>query len=125
MFARKVYVRLKPNALREFARLMDKKILPWLRSQEGFVDSIVLAAPDGLEIQVLSFWNQDAFPESHQAIGYPNDVLNLLEGLLDEITHGRTFEVLGSTRQGLRPNGQGLPNGSDSTSNSVRIASAT
>jgi hypothetical protein len=49
MFARKVAARLKPNSLTEFTNLMEHEILPWLRKQEGFLDLITLAAPDGLE----------------------------------------------------------------------------
>jgi hypothetical protein len=47
MFARKVSVLLKPNSLSEFTNLVEHEILPWLRKQEGFLDLIVLAAPDG------------------------------------------------------------------------------
>jgi len=46
MFARKVAARLKPNSLPEFTNLMSSEILPWLRTQDGFLDLITLAAPD-------------------------------------------------------------------------------
>src|SRR5271167_1897057 len=47
MLARKVSVRLKPNMLGTFASLIEREILPWLRKQEGFLDLIILALPDG------------------------------------------------------------------------------
>ena len=36
MFARHVAVKLKPDTLAEFTRVMDNEILPWLRKQKGF-----------------------------------------------------------------------------------------
>jgi hypothetical protein len=60
MFARKVAARLKPNSLPEFVDLMEREILPWLRKQEGFLDLITLAAPDGSEIATISFWDHEA-----------------------------------------------------------------
>lgn len=97
MFARKVYARLKPNVLQTFIQLMEREIFPWLKAQEGFLDSIVLVAPDGVEVQVLSFWENRRIVDEHDATNYPAEVLKTLENLLDEITCGRTFEVVSST----------------------------
>jgi quinol monooxygenase YgiN len=97
MFARKVYVRLKQNGLSDFAQLMEREIFPWLRTQEGFLDAILMVAPDGQEVQVLSFWDQADIAKEHGVTQYPAAVVKALETLLDEITYGRTFEVVAST----------------------------
>lgn len=99
MFARKVYVRLKPNGLGDFVLLMEREIFPWLRTQQGFLDSVLLVAPDGMEVQVLSFWEQAEIAEEHGVTHYPPAVVKALETLLDEISYGRTFEVVASTLQ--------------------------
>jgi len=96
VFARKVAVLLQPNALPLFTRLMDAKILPWLRQQPGFLDWIILAAPDGSEVATISFWDQEASAQAFNASGYP-EVLQILEELLDGIPYIKTFEVVSST----------------------------
>jgi hypothetical protein len=96
MFARKVYVRLKPNGLRIFAQLMEREVFPWLQRQQGFLESIVLVASDGVEVQVLSFWDEGTC-EEYDVADYPAGILQTLEAVLDEITYGRTFKVVSST----------------------------
>jgi hypothetical protein len=96
MFARKVTARLKLNALREFARLMEYEVVPWLRQQRGFQDLIILALPDGCEITTISFWDQEGSAEAYNSTGYP-EVLKTLSRLLDGVPYVRTFEVVSST----------------------------
>jgi hypothetical protein len=97
MFARKVAARLKPNSLMEFVRVMECEILPWLRMQEGFLDLIMLATPDGSEVATISFWDhQDSVPACHSR-DFPQ-VLKVLEDLLEGAPYVKTFEVVGSTR---------------------------
>ena len=96
MFARKVSVRLLPNSLPRFSTLMEGEILPWLRQQEGFLDLITLAAPDGSEVATISFWDQEGNAQLYNSSGYPQ-VLQVLEELLDGIPYVKTFEVVSST----------------------------
>lgn len=96
MFARKVSVPLKPGALKSFTSLMECELLPWLRTQEGFLDLITLAAPDGIEVQAISFWDQQGRAQSGNC-GYPEQVLSILEALLDGNPYGKTFEIVSST----------------------------
>jgi len=105
MFARKVSVRLKPNMLGTFASLIEREILPWLRKQEGFLDLIILALPDGSEVATISFWDQEGNAQAFNSGGYPQ-VVEVLEELLDGIPYVKTFEVVSSTFQtdtGVRP----------------------
>ena len=98
MFARKVAVLLKPNSLREFTKLMECQILPWLRKQEGFQDLIVLAAGDGREVATISFWDHQASAEAYNTGGYP-EAVEILQRLLDGIPYLKTFDVVSSTFQ--------------------------
>jgi hypothetical protein len=102
MFARKVAARLKPNSLTEFTNLMEHEILPWLRKQEGFLDLITLAAPDGLEVATISFWDHKGNAQAFNSGGYP-EALKILEELLDGTPYVKTFEVLSSTLQRVAP----------------------
>jgi hypothetical protein len=96
MFARKVSVRLLPNSLQRFSTLMESEILPWLRQQEGFLDLITLAAPDGSEVATISFWDQEGNAQLYNSSGYPQ-ALQVLEELLDGIPYVKTFKVVSST----------------------------
>jgi hypothetical protein len=100
MFARKVAARLKPGALAQFTSLVECEILPWLRKQEGFLDLIILAAPDGGEVATISFWDHKRNAQAYDASGYP-EVLKILGKLLDGNPYVRTFDVAGSTFHGL------------------------
>jgi hypothetical protein len=44
MFARRVYMHLKPNSVVEFTQRLEKDILPLLRKQRGFQDEITFVA---------------------------------------------------------------------------------
>jgi len=118
MFARKVAVRLKPDSLTQFADLMDREILPWLRKQEGFLDLIVLSVPDSREVATISFWDHVGNAEAYHSIGYP-EVLKVLSELLDGQPYVKTFDVVSSTlrRVGLVP-----PLGADSVVHQTDLA---
>jgi hypothetical protein len=96
MFARKVSVCLKPNTLSAFIHLMENELLPWLKTQNGFLDLITLACPDAIEVQVITFWENERSEENYGE-GYPENVLKSLQLLLDGISYGKTFEVVSST----------------------------
>ena len=102
MFARKVSVRLKPNALEKFTNVMESEILPWLQTQEGFLELITLATSDGSEVQVISFWEQEGSAQACHSGAYPG-VLKVLTALLDGISNSKTFEVVSSTLERWAP----------------------
>jgi heme-degrading monooxygenase HmoA len=98
MFARKVAARLKPNSLTEFTNIIEREILPWLRTQEGFLDLVTLAVPDGSQVTTISFWDQKGNAQAYQSSGYP-EVLKILGKLLDGTPYVKTFDVVSSTLQ--------------------------
>jgi hypothetical protein len=98
MFARKVAARLKPNSLTEFTNIIEREVLPWLRTQEGFLDLITLAVPDGSEVTTISFWDQKGNAQAYHSSGYP-EVLKILGKLLDGTPYVKTFDVVSSTLQ--------------------------
>jgi hypothetical protein len=102
MFAHKVAALLKPNALPEFTILMQRKILPWLRKQEGFLDLITLATPNRGEVATISFWDHEANADTCNTCGYP-ELVEILGGLLDGAPYVKTFEVVSSTLQRVAP----------------------
>jgi hypothetical protein len=54
MFARQVVLQSKPNVVNEFPVTFERKILPLLRRQKGFVDELVLVTPEKRELEAIS-----------------------------------------------------------------------
>jgi heme-degrading monooxygenase HmoA len=102
MFARHVAVKLKPGTLAEFTRVMDDDILPWLRKQKGFLDTITLAVPSGREIVAISFWDQEENARVYNSTSYA-EALQLLKKILVGTPQVRTFDVVSSTLQKVDP----------------------
>jgi heme-degrading monooxygenase HmoA len=102
MYARHVAVKLKPGALAEFTRVMDNEILPWLRTQKGFLDTITLAVPGGREIVSISFWDHAENAQVYDATSYP-EALQILQKVLAGTPQVRTFDVVSSTLQKIEP----------------------
>ena len=102
MFARHVAVKLKSGTLDEFTRVMDNEILPWLRKQKGFLDTITLAVPGGREIVSISFWDQEENAQLYNSNSYP-EALQILKNILAGTPQVRTFDVVCSTLQNVAP----------------------
>lgn len=100
MFARHVAVKLKPGTLGEFTKVMDNEVLPWLRQQKGFLDTITLAVPGGREIVSISFWDQAENAQIYNSTSYP-EALQILKNILAGTPQVRTFDVVSSTLQKL------------------------
>jgi len=98
LVARKVAARLKPNSLTEFTNLMEAEILPWLRTQEGFLDLITLAVPNTSEVATITFWDDKGDAGAFNSCGYP-EAVKILEKLLDGTPYVKTFDVVSSTFQ--------------------------
>jgi len=96
MFARSVTIHLKPNAVAEFNRTMEKEILPLLQKQKGFRDEITLAGSNGAEVVGLSFWDKKEDAEAYQRTTYP-EVQKLLAKVGEGTPQVQTYEVSTST----------------------------
>jgi hypothetical protein len=59
---------------------------------------ITLAAPDGIEVATISFWDHKGNAQAYNASGYP-EVFKILEKLLDGTPYVKFFEVVGSPFQ--------------------------
>ena len=100
MFTRHVIMELKPNATKEFASVIDNKVLPLLRKQKGFRDLISFVAPDRSEAIAISFWDAKEEAEAYNVTGYP-EVLEALTEIVEGTPRVGTAEVVTSTFQKL------------------------
>jgi hypothetical protein len=99
MFASKVAARLNPNSLTRFMLLMESEILPWLRSQSGFLNLLILSSADGRAITAISFWEREVDAQKYHSRGHP-ETLKILAGLLDGRPYVQAFDVIGCTFHG-------------------------
>ena len=96
MFARSVRLHLKPNSVAEFARTIEKEIIPLLRKQKGFQDEITFVVPGGTEAVAISLWDQKEDAEAYSRGTYP-EVLRGLAKVVEGTPQVQTYEVSNST----------------------------
>ena len=96
MVARTVDIRLKPNAVAEFTRTLEKEVLPLLQKQKGFRDEIALVAQNGSEVVAISLWDQKEDAEAYHRATYP-EVQKLLSKVINGTPQVQTYEVSTST----------------------------
>ena len=98
MFARRVYMHLKPNSVAEFTQRLEKDILPLLRKQQGFRDEITFVGQGGTEAFGISLWDKAENAEAYNRGTYP-EVTKILASVVEGTPRVQTYEVLNSTIQ--------------------------
>jgi hypothetical protein len=96
MFARSVSLRLKPNSVAEFTKLIEAEALPLLRKQKGFQDEIMLVAPGEADAVAISLWDQKENAAAYNRDAYPG-LLKSLAKVVEGIPQVHTYEVASST----------------------------
>jgi hypothetical protein len=98
MFARNISIHLKSNMLSDYARAFEKDVLPLLRKQHGFKDEITFAGPGGVDVTVISLWEEKRDADTYNTNTYPG-VLKTLARFIDGTPQVHTFDVVSSTLQ--------------------------
>lgn len=96
MFARRVYMHLKPNSVGEFTQRMDKEVIPILRKHKGFQDEITFVAPSGIDVFGISLWDNAENAETYNRESYAA-VMKSLSGIVTGTPQVKTYEVCNST----------------------------
>jgi heme-degrading monooxygenase HmoA len=96
MFARRVYVHLKPNSVVVFTQRLEKDILPLLRRQKGFQDEIAFVGQGGHEAFAISLWDTAENAEAYNRGTYP-EVTKILATVVEGAPQVETFDVANST----------------------------
>jgi hypothetical protein len=96
MFARRVYMHLKPNSAANLTQKLEKEIIPLLRKQKGFQDEITFVAPSGTEAFGISLWENKENAEAYNRGTYP-EVTRLLATVIDGPPQVETYNVANST----------------------------
>src|SRR5579864_3918203 len=96
MFARRVYMHLKPNSVAELTQRLEKEIIPLLRKQKGFQDEITFVVPGGTEAVGISLWDQKENAEAYGRGTYA-EVQKVLGKVLEGTPRVQSYEVGNST----------------------------
>ena len=96
MFARRVYMHLKPNTAGEFTQRLERDIIPLLRKQKGFQDEISFVGHGGTEAFGISLWDKAENAEAYNRGAYP-EVTKVLATVVEGPAQVETFEVSNST----------------------------
>src|SRR5246127_5471049 len=96
MFARRVYLQLKPNSVAELTKRLETEVIPLLRKQKGFQDEIAFVGQSGKEAFGISFWDSAENAEAYSRAAYP-EVTKLLATVVEGTPRVETFEVANST----------------------------
>jgi heme-degrading monooxygenase HmoA len=96
VFARRVYMHLKPNSVPEFTQRLEKDILPLLRKQKGFQDELTFVGQGGTEAFGISLWDTAENAEAYNRGTYP-EVRRFLDRVIEGAPQVETYDVANST----------------------------
>ncbi len=96
MFARSVSIRLKPNGLAEFSRVIEREAIPLLRTQKGFQDEITFFVPGGSEAVEISLWDRKEDADAYGRRCSPR-IRKAMENVIEGDSEVRTYAVSNST----------------------------
>ena len=96
MFARRVYLHLKPNSSAELTQRLEKDTLPLRRKQKGFQDEITFVGQGGREAFAISLWDKAEDAEAYNRATYP-EVTKILAAVIDGAPQVETYDVANST----------------------------
>ena len=94
MFARLITMQLKPQVAHEFpflAESIQKEIRPLMREQKGFIEQLVLVAPDQSEAVYICLWEEKKHAEKFNRDVYPG-IVKLLNKYLAGVPVVKEFE---------------------------------
>lgn len=96
MYARRISVQLKPNSAGEFAKQLEKQVIPMLQKQKGFKDEISFIASSGDNAFGVSLWDKKESAELYNREHYA-EVSKMLEKFVVGTPKVDTYEVSHST----------------------------
>lgn len=96
MYARKVSLHLKPDAVKDFSKKLETDVIPLLRKQKGFQDEITFTAPDGKRAIGISLWDRKESAELYERDSYAK-VLKMLDEVSESVPRVEGYEVATST----------------------------
>jgi hypothetical protein len=91
MFVRLVTMQLKPSLAEKFPVMFEEEIMPLLKKQKGFVDELLLVAPETKEMVAISLWETKGYAEIYHRELYPT-VEKMVEKFIEGVPFIQNFE---------------------------------
>jgi len=92
MFSRQITMQIKKNWTPEFPKVIEKEVLPLLRRQKGFLDELILLAPNKTEVVAISLWENKEFAEIYDREFCP-EAVKIINKYVEGLPVVKTFEV--------------------------------
>jgi hypothetical protein len=83
---------IKKNWVSEFPKVVENELLPLLRQQKGFLDEVILVAPDKTEGVALSMWDKKENAETYNREFYP-EAAKIMNKYIEGMPVVKNFEV--------------------------------
>ena len=96
MIARIVTMSLKTGSRAEFAKAIEKGVIPLLRAHKGFLDEIALVTSDGKIGFGISFWDSKESADAYNRSGY-SEVMKALDPVVAGPAQLQLCDVTNST----------------------------
>ena|SRR6185312_15895877 len=96
MYAQLINIRLKKDAVEEFAKIFETQVIPILSKQEGFRHALNLVTRDRTEVTGISFWTKRQYVENYSDTDYA-EVLKTLTNVIEGTPEVKSFIVASST----------------------------
>jgi len=96
MFARNVFIQLKPNSSVAFNKQIENATIPMLRKHAGFQGEFTFLALGGTQAVALSLWETKENADAYAKTGYP-EILKDLNRFIEGTPTVQTYEVVNST----------------------------
>ena len=93
-YARNVHFQIKPGKESEFTALIEKEVLPMLRSQNGFQNELTFVNPNGAV--AISLWQDRRSAETYNTSTY-SQVLAKLNPVIVGTPKVESYDVTTST----------------------------
>ena len=101
MYSRHITMQINKNVLPKFPEVIQNQILPLLRRQKGFLEELILMAPNKTEVVAISLWENKEFAEMYNREFYP-EVVKILNRYVEGLPIVKMFEVEYSTLPGFQ-----------------------
>ena len=96
MIARIVTIPLRVGSRTEFAKAIERGVIPLLRTHKGFLDEIALVTSDGKIGFGISFWDSNESAEAYNRSGY-SEVMKALDPVVAGPAQLQQCDVTNST----------------------------
>jgi len=100
MFARIVTIPLKGGSRSEYAKTIEKSVIPLLRTHKGFLDEIAMVSSDGTTSIGISLWDSRESAEAYNRSDF-GEVMKALEPVAAGPAQVQPCDVTNSTAHKL------------------------